>query len=82
MIEEERSARSVDTRLLARLLSYLRPYGAWVVLAFVLILTLSAVQQAGPYVTKIAIDDHIAADINRIGIGANEYEVPIIVAIS
>ena len=59
MIEEEISSRKIDLRLLARLLGYLRPYGWWVVIAFFLILTLSAVQQAGPYVSKVAIDEYI-----------------------
>ena len=59
MIEEEISSRKIDLQLLARLLGYLRPYGWWVVVAFFLILALSAVQQAGPYVSKVAIDEYI-----------------------
>ena len=57
--EEEVVEKPFDPRLMARLLGYMKPYGKWVVLAFALILVSSLVRQAGPYLTKIAIDDHI-----------------------
>ena len=57
--EEEVVEKPFDLRLMARLLRYMNPYAKWVVLAFALILVSSLVRQAGPYLTKIAIDDHI-----------------------
>lgn len=58
-MEEELSTRGLDPRILARLLGYLRPYSAWVALTFGLIVVASVVSQAGPYLTKIAVDDFI-----------------------
>ena len=57
--EEEAGTRGFSMQLMGRLLSYLRPYGPWVLLTFVLILFSSVVQQASPYLTKIAVDDYI-----------------------
>jgi ATP-binding cassette subfamily B multidrug efflux pump len=66
--EEEIRSRKIDLHLLARLLGYLRPYAGWVIVSFFLILILSIVQQAGPYVTKIAIDDYIVpGDLDGLG---------------
>ena len=59
MEEEELSKRGFDPRLMARLLGYLRPYWNWVLLTFALIFVASTVRQAGPYLTKIAVDDYI-----------------------
>ncbi|MCZ6635411.1 MAG: ABC transporter ATP-binding protein [bacterium] len=57
--EEEVSEKSFDPRLMWRLLGYLKPYLGLVMLAFVLIMMASVAMQAGPYLTKIAIDDYI-----------------------
>ena len=57
--EEEETEKPFDARLMWRLLSYLRPYWHWVALAFILIFVTSSAQQVGPYLTKLAIDDHI-----------------------
>ena len=57
--EEEVVEKPFDARLMVRLLGYLKPYGRWVLFTFVLILIGSVVRQAGPLLTKIAIDDHI-----------------------
>ena len=66
--EEELGNRGFDLRLLARLLDYLRPYLVWVLLTFGLIVAGSAARQAGPYLTKIAVDDHIVpADPQGLG---------------
>ena len=59
MEEEELGKRGFDPRLMARLLGYLRPYWNWVLLTFALIFVASTVRQAGPYLTKIAVDDYI-----------------------
>ncbi|NKB68226.1 MAG: ATP-binding cassette domain-containing protein [Candidatus Latescibacteria bacterium] len=58
-MEEELGTKGFDLKLTARLLGYLRPYWGWVALTFVLILLASAMQQASPYLTKIAVDDYI-----------------------
>lgn len=57
--EEEIDEKPFDLKLTLRLLSYLRPYVGWVVVSFVLILCTSFTQQVGPYLSKIAVDDHI-----------------------
>ena len=68
--EEEITRKPFDARLMWRLLEYLRPYRVWVIVAFLLILLTSAARQAGPYLSKIAVDDHILpgdlAGLNRI----------------
>jgi ATP-binding cassette subfamily B protein len=57
--EEEITEKPFDGRLMVRLLKYLKPYTRWVLLAFGLILITSVTRQAGPFLTKIAVDDHI-----------------------
>ena len=59
MEEEELGSKNFDLKLTARLLGYLRPYGTWVGLTFALIFMASAIQQAGPYLTKVAVDEYI-----------------------
>lgn len=56
--------RGFDLRLMGRLLGYLRPYVPWVFLTLVLILVASTTRQAGPYITKIAVDDHIVPGVS------------------
>ena len=57
--EEEVAERPVSARLIWRLVKYLRPYSGWVVLALVCILATTITRQATPYLTKIAVDEHI-----------------------
>jgi len=52
--------QSYDLRLLWRLLGYLRPHTDAVAAAFVLIVAQAGIDLVGPYLTKIAIDRHIA----------------------
>lgn len=59
--EDAVAPASRDWRLLLRLLGYLRPHLAAVAVSFVLIVALAGIDLAGPYLTKIAIDRHIAA---------------------
>ena len=47
--------------LFKRILFYVKPYTGLVVLAIALLLTVSILNLAGPYLTKIVIDDHITA---------------------
>jgi ATP-binding cassette subfamily B protein len=59
--DEEALGKAYDARLMRRLLGYLRPYRAQVAVAFAAIVAQSALQLAPPYLTKVAIDRHIAA---------------------
>ena len=59
MDDEELTTKGFDLQLAMRLLGYLRPYWGWVALTFALIFLASAMQQASPYLTKIAVDDYI-----------------------
>ena len=52
---------SQDFRLLWRLLGYLRPHLKAVGVSFVLIVAQAGIDLVGPYLTKVAIDRHIAA---------------------
>lgn len=58
--EDDPVGKSYDWRLLRRLLGYLRPYKAAVVVAFLLIVAMAALDLVGPYLTKVAIDRYIA----------------------
>lgn len=58
--EDEMLGRAYDPRLMRRLLTYVRPYRPQVALSVVLLLLTSAAGLAGPYLVRIAIDDHIA----------------------
>ena len=59
MEEEDLIEKGFDTKLLGRLMAFLQPYWRWVALSFGLILLTSVVRQAGPYLTKVAVDDYI-----------------------
>jgi ATP-binding cassette, subfamily B, multidrug efflux pump len=59
-VEDDPADRSYDSRLLLRLLRYLEPYKAAVVVSFVLIVLMAGLDLVGPWLTKIAIDDYIA----------------------
>jgi len=58
--EEDILGKAYDSRLMARLLAYLKPYKLHVALAVVILFVASLLQLAGPFLTKIAIDVHIA----------------------
>ncbi len=51
--------KAYDARLMRRLLTYLRPHRRAVLVSLAAIVGYSALQLAQPYLTKIAIDDHI-----------------------
>ncbi|MGH9339944.1 MAG: ABC transporter ATP-binding protein [Acidobacteriota bacterium] len=57
--EEEVLGKAYDRRLARRLLKYLYPYRGVVALSVFLLLIASALQLAGPYLTKVAIDQYI-----------------------
>jgi ATP-binding cassette subfamily B protein len=58
--EDDPIAKSYDSRLLRRLLTYLRPYKAQVAISFLLIVVMAGLDLVPPYLTKIAIDRYIA----------------------
>jgi ATP-binding cassette subfamily B protein len=57
--EEEVLGKAYDSRLMARLLKYLRPYRWQVAVALVSILLKSLADVLGPYLTKVAIDRYL-----------------------
>ena len=61
MHEEEVLGKVYDGRLMRRLLAYLVPYKFVVAVSLVLVLLVSALKLVGPILTKVAIDDYIAA---------------------
>ena len=61
MHDEEVLGKVYDGRLMRRLLAYLAPYKLVVAVSLVLVLLVSALKLVGPILTKIAIDDYIAA---------------------
>ncbi|MGB9073708.1 MAG: ABC transporter ATP-binding protein [Terriglobales bacterium] len=58
--EEEILGKAYDSRLMRRLLTYLRPYKWHVVVALVAIVLKSVADVLGPFLTKIAIDKYLA----------------------
>ena len=63
--EEEVLGKAYDSRLMARLLRYLKPYRLPVVGAVALLMLASGFAVVGPYLTKIALDDAIPAGDGR-----------------
>ncbi len=59
MHEEEALGKAYDARLMARLLTYLRPYTAYVSIAVVGIIGGAVLALAPPYLTKLVIDRYI-----------------------
>jgi len=58
--EEEVLGKAYDSRLMRRLLTYLRPYRWHVVLALAAIVLKSGADILGPYLTKVAVDNYLA----------------------
>src|SRR5215831_8465453 len=58
--EEEVLGKAYDSRLMKRLLGYLRPYTWQVTVALAAIILKAAMDVAGPYLTKIAVDKYLA----------------------
>src|ERR1700732_5629632 len=62
--EKEVLGKAYDSRLMRRLLTYLRPYKWHVVVALAAIILKSALDVLGPFLTKIAIDKYLAKSPN------------------
>ena len=58
--EEEVLGKAYDSRLMKRLLGFLRPYKAQVTLALIAIVLKAAADVVGPYLTKTAVDKYLA----------------------
>ena len=58
--DDPTTPQTYDFTLFVRLLRYLRPHRGAVLASFVLIVLMAALDLVGPYLTKIAIDRHIA----------------------
>jgi len=58
--EEETLGKAYDSRLMKRLLGYLRPYRWQVGLALVAIVLKAGADVIGPYLTKVAVDKYLA----------------------
>ena len=69
-MEEEVLAKSYDSRLMRRLLGYLRPYAGYMTLSLVFLLVYSALQVCGPLLTKLAVDRYLAP-------GTTHFSTPI-----
>jgi ATP-binding cassette, subfamily B, multidrug efflux pump len=58
--EEEILGKAYDSRLMKRLLTYLRPYRGHVILALCAIILKASLDVLGPFLTKTAIDKYLA----------------------
>ncbi len=58
--EEEVLGKAYDSRLMKRLLGYLRPYRWQVAVALIAIVLKACADVIGPYLTKVAIDKYLA----------------------
>jgi ATP-binding cassette, subfamily B, multidrug efflux pump len=58
-VEEEVLGKAYDSRLMARLLTYMRPYWTLVVFSLLFLLLQSGLQVLGPLITKVAIDKYL-----------------------
>jgi ATP-binding cassette subfamily B protein len=72
-VEEEVLGKAYDSRLMRRLLGYMRPYRGYVALSLVFLLLQSALQVLGPLLTKIAVDRYLAPSPTRIPTAFDRY---------
>ena len=59
LVEEEVLGKAYDSRLMRRLLGYMRPYRMLVALSLVFLLAQSALQVLGPLLTRTAVDRYL-----------------------
>src|SRR6185312_8159177 len=57
--EEEVLGKAYDSRLMRRIMTYLRPYTWQVVIALVAIVLKAGADVLGPYLTKVAVDHYL-----------------------
>ncbi|MBM3262038.1 MAG: ABC transporter ATP-binding protein [candidate division Zixibacteria bacterium] len=70
--DEEVQGKAYDRVIMRRLLTYLRPYRAHIGISVILLLVVAGLRLAGPYLTKIAIDNFIVTGdvegLHKVGI--------------
>ena len=66
--EEERLSKPYDARLMKRLLGYVRPYRKIIFFCIFLLLFITGFDLSLPYLTKMAIDRHIAVSARLISL--------------
>lgn len=59
--EEEKLAKSYDSKLMLRLLSYTKPYWKYLAISIILLIFVTLADLARPYIIKVAIDNNISA---------------------
>ncbi len=57
--EEEVLGKAYDSKLMKRLLSYIKPYRKYVIFAILLNIVVASLIPLRPYLTKVAVDDYI-----------------------
>ena len=62
--EEKQLGKSYDIRLLKRLFPFLKPYHLMILASIFLVMLITLLDLAIPYVTKIAIDQYIVPKLN------------------
>ena len=72
-VEEEVLGKAYDSRLMRRLLGYLRPYRGYVALSLIFLQLQSVLQVLGPLLTKIAVDRYLAPSPTRIATVFDRY---------
>ena len=72
-MEEEVLGKAYDSRLMSRLLGYLRPYAKVVLVALVFLFLNAGFQIAGPMLTKIAIDRYLAPSATQLHAPLDRY---------
>jgi len=73
--EEKIMGKAYDSRLMKRLLEYAYPYWKILVVCILLLLIVTGIELARPYLIKIAIDDHInAIDKPMVAFQVDEFE--------
>ena len=78
--DEELLGKAYDGQLMRRLLTYLAPYRLWVVVSLLLLFLTTGMQLLGPYITKVAIDTHIAAhDLHGLNLAVLAYLVTVLI---
>ena len=72
-MEEEVLGKAYDSRLMRRLLAYMRPYRGYVGLSLIFLLLQSLLQVMGPLLTKIAVDRYLDPHPNRVPTPIDAY---------
>ena len=64
--EEKELGKILDLRLIQRMLMFIKPYLRYLILSLVFLLLAIFVELSFPYITKVAIDDHIIKNGRKI----------------